>query len=92
MTFNIDDSKTVYAKNEEGNRIYKVASFDAYDNTETLILNLELVCGLKDGIWMGADEFPEDEGESFNQFFLSEGTEETLIANDYTIVKTLPEF
>lgn len=92
MTYSIE--KNIYAKNSFGTRIYKIKSFDAYEKTEALQLNLTLVCGRKmDGKWYPATSFPEDEQTDFvSQFFLEEGAIEALESNDFFIVDTLPEF
>ena len=92
MTYSVE--KNIYVKNSSKTRIYKVQSFDAYEKTEILHLNLTLVCGLKmDDKWYPATSFPEDEQTDFvSQFFLTESAIEALESNDFFIVDTLPEF
>lgn len=85
MTFCV--RQDLFALNSEGNKIYKVISFGAYEDSEVLYLNLQLLYILKNGIWSAADSIPEDEKyETVTQFFLSESAEEALVADDYTVI------
>lgn len=80
-------------KNEENDKIYKVTSYEAYDLSSSIQLNLNLICGLLNGNWVSAEKFDDDAQEELViQYFLSEGAREALEANDYTIIETLPEY
>lgn len=93
------ENKTIYVKNDE-ELIYEVVSFETYDNTDTIYLNLELVAGIdyinpdeSDIVnYVSADRFVEDiQNESVIQYLFKEGMIEALEENGYRIIEKLPK-
>ena len=87
------EKKSIYVKNDE-EFIYKVASFETYDNTDTIYLNLELVAGIdyinpdeSDTVnYVAADRFTEDiQNETVTQYLFKEGMFEALEESGYRI-------
>ena len=93
------ENKTIYVKNDE-EFIYEVASFETYDNNDTIYLNLELVAGIgyinpdeSDIVnYVSADRFIEDiQNETVIQYFFKEGMIEALEESGYRIIEKLPK-
>jgi membrane peptidoglycan carboxypeptidase len=88
------ENHSIYVINGE-NLVYKVGEYEAFDNADYLLFELELVAGL-DYVdvdysdiqdWVSADNYIDDvQYEYINQYFLVEGTKEALEANGYTIL------
>ena len=93
------ENKTIYVKNDE-EFIYKVASFETYDNTDTIYLNLELVAGINyinpdesDIVnYVPANRFTEDiQNETVVQYLFKEGMTKALEETGYRIIEKLPK-
>lgn len=93
------ENKTIYVKNDE-DFIYKVTSFETYDNTNIIYLNLQLVTGIdyvntdeSDIInYVPADRFVEDiQNETVIQCLFEEGMIEALKENGYKVIEKLPK-
>lgn len=92
------ESNKFYVENEEEKLVYKVSTYETFSDYTYLQVNLELVAGWdyvnpdENDVqgWCPADRFTEDvQFEIVNQYFLKEGMEEALKANDYTILEKI---
>ena len=92
------ESNKFYVENEDAKLVYMVKEYETFYGSTALQINLELVAGW-DYVnpdyndvqgWCPADRFVEDvQFEMVNQYFLKEGMEEALEANDYTILEEI---
>lgn len=92
------ESRKFYVINEDEKLVYKVGSFETYENTDFILVDLELVAGWdyinsdENDIqgWIASDRFAEDiQYESVNQYFLSEGMKEALEWHGYTVLEEI---
>ena len=92
------ESHKFYVENEDSKLVYKVGSYETFYGCNYLHINLELVAGW-DYVnpdandvqgWCAAENFVEDvQTETVIQYFLQEGMENALEANDYTILRKI---
>ena len=87
-----------YVINEYEKLVYKVGEFEAFSNVDYIRLELELVAGWdyinpdENDIqgWCPSNRFTEDvQYEYVNQYFFTEGMQECLDWNGYTILEKI---
>lgn len=92
------ESRKFYVINEDGKLVYKVGEFETYSNTDYIRVELELVAGWdyvnadENDIqgWCPSDRFVEDvQYEYVNQYFFTEGMQDALEFNGYTILEEI---